>query len=105
MSLILRHGQAGNKFRVQDAEDERRDGNDETDQGAGSADVKERAGGANRRANQNEGAEGADQCGKRDEKGIAGVDVMVAASEEMAEFVGQQDQEQRQGERQTAGKS
>ena len=95
-------GEAGNDFCVQDAEDERGDGYDEADERAGGADVKERAAGANRRANHDESAEGADQRRKWDKEGIAGVDVVVAAGEVVSEFVHEQDGEKCQREREAA---
>src|SRR6266702_7739787 len=46
----------------------------------------------------NEGPEGTDERGERNEVWVTGADVMMAAGEEMAELVGQQDGEQGDGE-------
>jgi len=54
-------GERGNNGGVQHAVEECRHGEQEADDGTGSADVKEGASGANRRANQDKGAEGADE--------------------------------------------
>ena len=83
---------------MQDAENQRGDGDDETDQRADGADVKQCASGADGRAHQNESAERADQRGKGNEERIAGVNVVMAAGEKMAEFMSQQNSEQREGE-------
>src|SRR6266852_926370 len=87
--VIGGNGEAGNEFGVKDAEDERGDRHDEADEGAGGADVEERAGGANGRTDEDERAEGADERRKRNEKGITGANVVMAAGEEVAEFVGE----------------
>ena len=60
---------------------------DKTDERAGSADIEEGSGGANGRAHKDEGAKGADERGEGNEERVAGVNVVMAASEEMAEFV------------------
>ena len=62
-------------------------GKEKTDERAGRADVEEGAGGANGRAHEDEGAEGADERGEGNEKGVAGVNVMMPASEEVTQFV------------------
>jgi hypothetical protein len=68
--------------------DQGRNCKDETRERAGGADVKESASGANLRTYQDERAEGADEVGEGNEKRVGGANVMVAAGEEMAEFVG-----------------
>jgi hypothetical protein len=93
-------GEAGHDFGMQDAEEERGHGDDEADERAGGADVKERSARADRRANHDEGAESADQRWKRNEIGIGGMDVVMAAGEVMAKFVDEEDGEERQRERQ-----
>jgi hypothetical protein len=102
---VLQVGEAGNNFCVQDAVDQGGNGENEADQGAGSADVEECAGGADGGADQNECAEGADEGWEGKEERIAGANVMVAAGEEMAEFVGEQDGEQREGEGEAGGQA
>ena len=79
--------EAGNELGMEDAVDESRNGENETDERAGSPDVKQGAVGEDGRANQDEGAEGAIQVGERNEKRIGGANVVVAAGKEMAEFV------------------
>ena len=83
-------GEAGHDFGVKDAEDECGQRDDESEERAGGADVKECALGSNRRADEDECAECAYEAGERHEIGIAGVDVMVAAGEIVAEFVNQE---------------
>ena len=84
------NGQAGNEFGVEDAVHERGDGDDEADERAGGADIEERAVGANRRTDEDEGAEGADERGERNEEGITGTDMVMAAGAEVAELVGEE---------------
>ena len=98
-------GQAGYEFGVQDAVDERGDRDEEADERTGGADVEERAVGANGRTDEDEGAQRADERGKRNEERIAGADVMMAAGEEVAEFVGEKNGEQRECEGQAGGES
>jgi hypothetical protein len=75
---------------VEDAVHERGDGDDEADERAGGADIEERAVGANRRTDEDEGAEGADERGERNEEGITGTDMVMAAGAEVAELVGEE---------------
>jgi hypothetical protein len=84
-------GDGGDKAGMKNAVEKGRDGKGEADQWAGSANVKESAGGANGRAHEDEGAEGADEGWKGNKKGIAGANVVVAAGEVMTEFVGEKD--------------
>jgi len=74
---------------MQDAVQESGSGEDKANERAGSADVEECAGGANGRAHEDEGAESADEAREGNEEGVAGVNVMVTAGEEMAQFVGE----------------
>ena len=97
--------EAGNQLGVEDAVDESGNGENETDERAGSADIKQGAVGEDGRANQNEGAEGAVQVGEGNEKRIAGANMMVAASEKMAEFMGEQNGEKSKGERESGGEA
>ena len=95
-------GESGDDFGVKDAEDERGHGDDEADERAGGADVKECPARADRRANHDEGAERADERWERDEERIGGMNVVVAAGEVVAELVDEQDGKQRQREGQAA---
>jgi hypothetical protein len=92
-------GEAGHDFGVEDAEDESRDGNEKTNDRSGCADVEESAGGADGRANEDERAHGADQSWKRNEEGITGVDMVLAASEVVAKFMGEENGEESESER------
>jgi hypothetical protein len=100
---ILSIVQTGNNLGMEHTVDERGNGENKADERTGSADVKERAGGANRRTNQNESAEGTDERRKRNKKRIAGTNVMMTASENMAEFVSEKYGEQSEGEGQAGG--
>lgn len=98
-------GERGDDGGVEHAVDESWHGEEKADDGAGSTDVKEGAGGANRRTNQNEGAERAEKRRRKwNEERIGGVNVVAAAGKEMAEFVGEKDGEQRECERQAGEK-
>jgi len=66
---------------MKDAVEKGGDGKDEADQWTGSANIKESAGGANGRAHEDEGAKSADEGWKGNEEGVAGANVMMAASE------------------------
>lgn len=90
---------------VKHAIEQRGDGKDKTDERAGSADVEESAIGADGRTHKNERAEGADERWEGNEEGIAGMDAMTAAREEMAEFVGKKNREQRGGKGQAGEKA
>jgi hypothetical protein len=80
-------------------------GKNKTGKRAGGADVKESARGANLRTDEDEGAEGADEVGEGNEKRVGGADVMVAAGEEMAEFVGEKNGQESGGEGEAGEKS
>jgi hypothetical protein len=95
-------GEAWHNFGVKYAEDECRDGDDEADERSGGADVEESAPRADRGADHDEGAEGADQRWEGNEIGIRGMDVMVSASEVVAELVNEQNAEKRQSEGESA---
>lgn len=75
---------------MEQTEDERGNGKDKADEGAGGADVEESAGGANRGAHEDERAKSADERREGNEERIAGVDAVVAAGEKMAELMGQE---------------
>lgn len=96
-------GDGGNNFRMKHSINERRHRENEADEGAGSADIKERARGTNGRTQQNERAESADQRGRRNEKGITRVNVMMAASEEVPQFMREKNEQQSEREGKTGG--
>lgn len=96
---------AGNDFGVKKAEEERGNGKDETDKRAGGADVEESASGANRGTDHDESAEGANERREGNEEGIARVDVMVPTSEEVAEFVGEENSQEGSRERHASEKA
>lgn len=98
-------GESGDVLGVEHAVDKCRYSENETDERARGADIKQRTVGADRRTNQDKCAKGANQRGKRNEKRIAGADVMMAAGEEVAEFVCEKDGKQSEGERQARGKA
>ena len=90
--------EAGDELGVEDAEDEREKGDEETDERAGGADVEKRTGGADGGSDEDEGAERADKRGKRNEEGIAGVNVVVATGKKVAELVGEKDGQEGESE-------
>jgi hypothetical protein len=100
---FARISETGNHLSVEDAVDEGWDGKDKADEGAGGAYVEKGAGGANGRTNENESAERADERREGNEEWIAGADAMMAASEKMAEFVGEKNGHQRQGKGKASG--
>jgi len=86
------------EFRMNDSVEKSRNGENEAHERARSANVKEGAVGADGGADQNESAERANERWKRKEVRIAGTNVMMAAGEEVAEFVGKKNGKQREGE-------
>ena len=82
---------------MKDAINQSGNGEDKADERAGSAYVKKRTRGANRRAHEDERAESADERGEGNEERVACMNVMVAAGEEMAEFVGEKNGQQSDG--------
>jgi len=93
--------EARHEFRMNDSVEKSRNGKDEAHKRARSANIKEGAVGANGGADQNESAERADEGRKWKEVRIAGANVMMAAREEVAEFMGKKNGEQREGERES----
>ena len=91
--------EAGDDFGMENTEGERRNGKHKTYERAGSADVKEGADSSNRRANQNERSERADERGKWNEKRIGGADVVMAAGEKMSQLMREQNGEQGESKR------
>ena len=84
---------------MDNAVDKRGYRDEETNERSGCANVKERTSIANRGANKDEGAERADQRGEGNKEWIAGMNMMMAAREKMAQFVDQKNRQQSQGER------
>lgn len=84
---------------------ERGNRENKSDERTGSADIEQRARRANRRANEDERSKGSDERGKRDEERIGGTDVVVAASEEMAQLVSEKNDKKGRGERQARKKT
>jgi len=95
---VIEIREARHEFRMKDSVEKSRDGEDEAHKRARSANIKEGAVGANGGADQNESAERADKGRKRKEVRIGGANVVMAAGEEVAEFVGKKNGEQRKGE-------
>ena len=77
---------------------------DESDERSGGADVKEGARGANGRTQKNKRAEGSDERRERNEKRIAGANVMMTAGEKMAQFVSEKNRKERSGKGQAGEK-
>jgi hypothetical protein len=94
-------GDCGNNFRMKHSIDERRHGENEADERPGSADIKQRTRRTNGGTQQNEGSEGAYQRWRRNEEGIARMNVMMAACEEVPEFMREKNEEQSERKRKT----
>src|SRR5260370_3661585 len=102
--LVIRwRGEAGDKLGVDDAVDQRGNGDEEADKRSGRADVEQCACGANGRTDEDEGAKRADQRWEGNKERIAGVNVVVAASEKMGEFVSEENRKQCKRERESGG--
>ena len=95
---VIEIRETGHEFRMNDSVEKSRDGKDEAHERARSANIKKGAVGANGRADQDESAERANERRKGKEVRIAGPDVMMAAGEEVAEFVRKKNGKQRKGE-------
>lgn len=98
-------GEAGNELGMEDAVEESGNGEDETDEWAGSAHVKQGAVCEDGGANQDESAEGAVQVGEGNEKRVGGANMVVTAGEKMAEFMGEENEEKSKCERETCGEA
>ena len=83
---------------VENAVSQRGQGHQKSDKRTGSADVKQCARGADRRANEKEGAERANECGCGNDKRIARLNVVMTASEVMPQFMGQKNRQERNSE-------
>ena len=90
---------------MEDAVDERRNGKDETDKRARSADIKQSPVGEDGRANHDESAKRAVQVGEGNEEGISRVNMMIAAGKEMAELVGEKNGKQSKSKWQACGEA
>src|SRR6266403_1488126 len=90
---------------MEDAVEEGGNGEDETDERAGSADIKQGAVGEDGGANQDEGSKGAVQVWEGNEKRVGGANMVVTAGEEMAEFMGEENKEKSKCERETGGEA
>jgi len=95
---VTRIVKARNDLRMENAEGERRNRQNESHEGTGSAHVKECTSGTNRRTSQNERAERANERRKGNKKRVGGADVMVAAGKKMAELMDEQNGEKSEGE-------
>src|SRR6266850_2952671 len=84
---VIENCETRHEFRMKNSVEKSRDGEDEAHERARSANIKEGAIRANVGANQDESTEGANERRKGKEIRIAGANVMMAASEEVAEFV------------------
>jgi hypothetical protein len=96
-------GETENNLRMKDPVNERWYGECKAYKRARGADIEESAIGANGRADEDEGAKGADEGWEGNEEGIAGADVMITAGKEVAEFVDEENSEEREGERKSGG--
>ena len=98
------HRDRRNDSGVEHTVSEGRESKEKSHERSRSAHVEKGAGRADRRTNQDERAEGADQGRRRYEKGIARADVVMTASEVVPQFVREQNGEQRDRERQSREK-
>src|SRR5260221_2041866 len=98
-------GEAGNKLGMEDAVEESGNGEDETDERAGSADIKQGAVGEDGGANQDEGAKGAVQVGEGNEKRVGGANMVVTAGEEVGEVMGEENKEKRKSKKEGCGEA
>ncbi len=90
---------------MEDAIDERGDGEDKTDKRAGGADIKKGTVRTNGRAHKDKSAKSADERREGNEKRIAGANVVVAASEKVTELMGEKNGEQSDSEREAREQS
>lgn len=98
-------GEARNDLRVQDTVGESRNCENEAHERARAANIKESTRRANRGTNQDEGAESANQRRKGNEERVAGANAVMAAGEEVAEFMCEENREQSESEREPRSKS
>lgn len=95
----------GHDMRMEDAIEQGGNGEKEAHERAGSADIEESTRCANGGTDENESAKGADERGEGNEERIGGMNVMTAAGEEVAEFVGEEDCQESGGERKSGEKA
>jgi hypothetical protein len=93
---------SGNNFGVKNSIQECGNGENEADERARCADIEEGARGPDWGADENERSKSANQRGSWNEERVAGANVVMAASEKMAELMCQEDRHERQGEREAA---
>jgi hypothetical protein len=93
-----------NNSGVKNSIKERGNGQEEADERARRANVEQGARGANRGSDEDKGAKSADERGSRYEERVAGANVVMAASEEMAKLMRQKNCHERQGEWEAAQK-
>src|SRR5262249_19302288 len=98
-SRVPRISQSRDVFRVDHAINERRNGDQESDDRAGSAYVEKCTIRSNGRADQNERAQCSDQRWEWNEERITGVNVVVTASEVVRKFVHEENGQKGEGER------
>ena len=90
---------------MENAIDERGDGEDKADKGAGGADIKKGTVRTNGRAHEDESTKSADERREGNEERIAGANVVVAASEKVTELMGEKNGEQSGREREAGEES
>jgi hypothetical protein len=98
-------GKIWDDFCMEDTVGESGDRQNKAGEGAGRADIEESTRGANRGTNENESAESANKRREGNEERIGGADVVVPASEEMAELVSEKNSEQGDGEGDSRGEA
>lgn len=91
---VIGIGKTRNEFSVQDAVEQRGNREEKTHDRSRGANVEKRAIGAHPRTNHDECAKCADKIGEGNEKRIAGVKAMVAAGEEVSQFMRKQNAQQ-----------
>src|ERR1700735_1189988 len=89
---------AGNDLRIRDRKNQRRNGENESDNRTREPHIKKRFARRNRRANPNERAESPKNCRRWNEIRIGGVDSIFAASEVMPKLMREKDAKQRERE-------
>ena len=87
--------ESGNNLGVENSVNQCGNGENEADQRARRADIEQGASGTDRRANKDKRAKGADESGSGNKEGVAGADMVMAAGEEMAKFMRQENRHER----------
>ena len=83
---------------MKNAVGKRGQGENKADERSGRPDVEKRTNRTNGRTNQDKGAEGADESVSRKKEGVAGINVVMTTGEVMPEFMGEENDEQRESE-------